>query len=63
MECTRHVLENMEPKARVNPAMRTQVFAAHTTGNDSSEVRLESRPSRITEVYVRMQPMMMRLLR
>ena len=50
MECTLHVLLNIDPKLRVNPVMRLQALAVHTYGKLASVVRLESRPRRMTEM-------------
>lgn len=63
MEWTRHVLENIEPKARVNPAIRTQALDAQIMGKLLSLASPESSPSRITDVYVKMHPMMIKLFR
>lgn len=42
MEWTRQVLENMAPKARLNPAIRSQALAVQMYGNAAvdSEVRI-----------------------
>ena len=63
MEWTRHVLENMEPKASVKPAINVQMRAVQMTGSAASLVKCESRPSRMTLVYVSRQPMMIVLFR
>lgn len=50
MEWTRNVLLNMEPKASVKPAMRTQALALQIYGKLYSLVRPESKPRMITLV-------------
>lgn len=37
MECTLHVFENMAPKARLNPAIRSQALAVQMYGNAAVE--------------------------
>ena len=63
MEWTRQVFENIEPKARVNPAISVQMRAVQMTGSALSLVRCESSPSRITLVYVSRQPMIIVLFK
>lgn len=50
MEWTRHVLENMEPKASVKPAIRVHIRAVQMEGNAVALVKCESSPSRMTLV-------------
>ena len=48
IEWTRHVLENIEPKERVKPAMRTHALTVQMYLKAGSEVREESRPRMMT---------------
>lgn len=63
IECTLNVLLNIEPKAKVKPAIRTQARALQIYGKLYSLVRPESSPNIITLVYVSMHPMIIRLFR
>ena len=63
MECTRHVFENIEPNASEKPAMSNQALAVQMYGKASMLVSVESRPKKITLLYVSMQPIIMRLFR
>lgn len=63
IEWTRHVLENIEPNAKEKPAISSQARAVQIYGNASTLVSVESRPRKMTLLYVSMQPMMIRLFR
>ena len=61
MECTLHVLLNIDPKLRVKPHIMNHALAVQMYGKASMLVMCESNPNNKTEVYERMQPAMIRL--
>lgn len=63
MECTRHVLENIAPKAREKPAIRSQARAVQIYGNAVMLLKPLSIPRKITLRYVSMQPMIIKLFK
>lgn len=48
MECTRHVFENMEPKANEKPAINSHALAVQMYGNAATLDNCESSPRKIT---------------
>lgn len=48
MECTRHVFENMEPKANEKPAISSHALAVQMYGNAATLDNCESSPRKIT---------------
>lgn len=53
----------MDPKASVNPAISVQIRAVQMYGSAASLVRRESRPNKMTLVYVSRHPMMIILFK
>lgn len=63
MECTRQVLENIEPKANENPDIKNHALAVQMYGNAVTLDNCESKPRNMTLLYVIMQPIIMRLFK
>lgn len=61
IECTLQVLLNIDPKLRVNPDIKIQALAVQMYGNASILVKWESKPSKMTEMYVKIHPIIIRL--
>lgn len=62
IECTLQVLLNIAPKASEKPAIKVQTLAVQIYGNASILDRPESNPKKIILVYVKIHPMMIKLL-
>ena len=63
IECTLQVLENMAPNAKENPAISNHALAVQMYGNAVSLDNCESRPRKMTLLYVSIQPIIMRLFK
>lgn len=63
MECTLQVLENIDPKARENPAIKSQALAVQIYGNAVTLDSCESKPKNMTLLYVSIQPIIIKLFR
>lgn len=48
IECTRHVFENMAPKAKLNPAISSHALAVQIYGNAAMLLSPLSNPRNIT---------------